>query len=592
MRRLPRTLAVTCWVNWNGPGLTNFPNRRVLYERATSRAEVEAHRVHVLCEYTRTRWLGPPGTAGPSELPLTFSVYTWLRRTVSGVTVTSRLDADAGTANTSRPTVASNPARRRREDIGGVLPGAPPKPPDVGATLPRWRGPSQADGQPSGQAAPAGMRRSGERLGALRPGVHPEGPIDADRLGGPLARPLRLAPSQEHGGQVVLRVGEPGARPHSALDLQPGGEVPLGVVEAPHGGRQDSEPPRNRSEADLDRRLGVAVPIRKQQRVQRRRGALVPERCTRVGEQDDAEQPLGVDVLVGQVARQQVVERRTGVSLAAELRVEVRQRAAESHERRILVHGTADRLLELGESALCPAQHEQGQPLRDLGVPALAPRAEDDGLGDQPLRALEVALHEREHGPVRADAPPLGRLAQFLGETRKRRDLDVDGGAVRQRPQGVQSVIPGCEHHLLVADLLGQRDQLLSNRKQLLGVVRTLGPHPVALERVRERGGIPTARRDLHGFIAEADPALPGAVVARGRREPGQQPDSPGAVPLADRGEAALEERDERGVGAGARPGEPSAVALGRPRKPLGPAVAFGDVRSAAGGGLGLGSAD
>jgi len=100
-------------VNWNDPGLTNVPIRRLAYERATSCAEVEAHRVHVLCEYTRTRWLGPFGTAGPSELPLTFSVYWWLMRTVVGVTVTSRLDADAGTAKTSRPTVASNPTSER-----------------------------------------------------------------------------------------------------------------------------------------------------------------------------------------------------------------------------------------------------------------------------------------------------------------------------------------------------------------------------------------------------------------------------------------------------------------------------------------------
>src|SRR2546429_9953619 len=113
MRRWPKRLAVTCWVNWNGPGLTNVPIRRLANERATSRAEVEAHRVHVLCEYTRTRWLGPPGPAGPSELPLTFSVYTWLRRTVSGVTVTSRLDSQSGTANPISSTLASNPVRRR-----------------------------------------------------------------------------------------------------------------------------------------------------------------------------------------------------------------------------------------------------------------------------------------------------------------------------------------------------------------------------------------------------------------------------------------------------------------------------------------------
>src|SRR5436190_11710602 len=148
MRRLPKRLAFTCWVNWNGPGLTNVPNRRLLYERAISCAEVEAHRVHVLCEYTRTRW------RGPSELPLTFSVYWWLMRTVVGVTVTSRLDADADAVKTSRPVVASNPTSRRlrcerpegeRNDIEcmGTLSAAPPRPPEFGATLSRRRAASQ-----------------------------------------------------------------------------------------------------------------------------------------------------------------------------------------------------------------------------------------------------------------------------------------------------------------------------------------------------------------------------------------------------------------------------------------------------------------
>src|SRR5258708_2980747 len=67
-------------------------------------------------------------------------------RTIVGVTLTNRLDADAGTAKTSRPTVASNPTSGRvrceRPEAGrdgwecmGALPGAPPRPPEFGATL-------------------------------------------------------------------------------------------------------------------------------------------------------------------------------------------------------------------------------------------------------------------------------------------------------------------------------------------------------------------------------------------------------------------------------------------------------------------------
>src|SRR5712692_7425259 len=135
MRRGPRARAFTCWVNRNGPGLTYVRSRVLLYLRAFSSDEVAAHRVDAFCDHTWTAW------RGPSELPLTFSVYWWLMRTIVGVTVTNRLDADAGTAKTSRPTVMSNPTRRRvrrerpeaERDGGecmGTLPVAPPRPPE------------------------------------------------------------------------------------------------------------------------------------------------------------------------------------------------------------------------------------------------------------------------------------------------------------------------------------------------------------------------------------------------------------------------------------------------------------------------------
>ena len=87
--------------------------------------------------------------------------------------------------------------------------------------------------------------------------------------------------------------------------------------------------------------------------MQSRRGIRVTEERARVCEQGHAEEPLGVDVLVAEVVRHQLVEHGARVVPAAELAVSVRERAAEAKERRVLVHGPPDRVLELREPALC-----------------------------------------------------------------------------------------------------------------------------------------------------------------------------------------------------------------------------------------------
>jgi hypothetical protein len=59
------------------------------------------------------------------------------------------------------------------------------------------------------------------------------------------------------------------------------------------------------------------VLVWQQQRVELRRCGLVPEEGTGVGEEGHAEEPLGVEVLPGEIPRQQAVEGRAGIPLAA-----------------------------------------------------------------------------------------------------------------------------------------------------------------------------------------------------------------------------------------------------------------------------------
>src|SRR5207247_831891 len=59
MRRVPRTLVLTRLVNRNDPGLTYVRSRVLVYERAFSSDEVDAHRVDAFCDHTWTACCGP-----------------------------------------------------------------------------------------------------------------------------------------------------------------------------------------------------------------------------------------------------------------------------------------------------------------------------------------------------------------------------------------------------------------------------------------------------------------------------------------------------------------------------------------------------
>jgi hypothetical protein len=133
----------------------------------------------------------------------------------------------------------------------------------------------------------------------------------------------------------------------------------------------------------------------------------------------------------------QVAEYRAGLAPAAELPVEVRERAAEPDERGVLVDRARDRLFDVGKPSLPAAQHEQLESVGDKRIPTLCRLADRQRLGDEVLRSLKATFHQGDDGPCRAYRPTLGRLAQIVGHGAHRVELDIDPRAIREFPEGL-----------------------------------------------------------------------------------------------------------------------------------------------------------
>jgi hypothetical protein len=156
----------------------------------------------------------------------------------------------------------------------------------------------------------------------------------------------------------MLGVCQPGAAAHPALDGHCVLEVRLGLVVAPERRGEHPEPARDRAEGRFHWRLCVEVPVGAQHLVEVAGRGHVAEECARLREERDAEKPFRIEVVVGEVACEQCVESAPGLVLVAELGSRVGERALEPQQRRLLMDRSADRVLELGEPALLPAQDE------------------------------------------------------------------------------------------------------------------------------------------------------------------------------------------------------------------------------------------
>ena len=133
------------------------------------------------------------------------------------------------------------------------------------------------------------------------------------------------------------------------------------------------------------------------------------------------------------------------------------------------------------------------------------------------------------------------------------------------------------ERALAVADLLGQRDDLVSDGEPLLRRVGCPDRRIPAVERVRERRGIAEAPSHLDRLRTQRRPPLASRLVPQRAGEPGHQPGPQRARLLAQASERVFEERHDVAVAAGPRPHEPAAVAERGAGKQLGFADASGD---------------
>ncbi len=254
----------------------------------------------------------------------------------------------------------------------------------------------------------------------------------------------------------------------------------------------------------------------------------------------------------------------------------MRERAGEAEQRGELAHGPADHVLELGQAPLLAAEHEQANPLGHDGVPALSAPADVRGAGDQALGLVEVPLHECQHHPGRPDMPAVGRLAQIVGESPHGVRLDLHSRRVGHGPHAVKAMIVALVLQFLDAGSLRKRDQLV-RRGGGGHVVRPLHGGAIAVECVGEGRGIADPPRHLERLAGQAHPAFAPGLVTDGGRESREQPHAGRAVSFAHRLECTLEQRDQRRVAARARPGEPAAIAEGRPREPVGPLGPLGE---------------
>ena len=169
----------------------------------------------------------------------------------------------------------------------------------------------------------------------------------------------------------------------------------------------------------------------------------------------------------------------------------------------------------------------------------------------------------------------MGGLTQLIGEAPERVHRDLDARRIGHGPRDTEAMFLAHVLQFLVADCMRKGEELL--RHHGAGhVVGSLRRHPVPVEHERQRHGIAEPSRHRERLVCESDPALAQGFVADGGRESREQQHPLGTVSFPHRLQRTLEERDECGVAAGARPREPPAVGEGGPRELVGPAGALG----------------
>src|SRR6266545_3924427 len=196
---------------------------------------------------------------------------------------------------------------------------------------------------------------------------------------------------------------------------------------------------------------------------------VIVEATACFGEERNSEQPFAVK---WEVFGDERCEPSPSLVNAIELGVEVRAGAADDRPRRICARPVLERGLDLGEPALLTPQHEALELERHTRLVALRSLGELERLLDSLLRGRELARKQAPEGLEPEMHCQLGGLPHLLREPGARRKLGVRGLDLAQLQQRIESKAVALDLSFLVADPLGEIDQLGRDRQTLVRVPR------------------------------------------------------------------------------------------------------------------------
>jgi hypothetical protein len=232
----------------------------------------------------------------------------------------------------------------------------------------------------------------------------------------------------------------------------------------------------------------------------------------------------------------------------AEVEVDVGERGAPGGHRGQRVGELAHGLLELVEAPLRAPQPEELGAGEDRHRGVLQAPAELDALVDEPLGILGAALHEHPARAVQRDVRARARIAHVGGDAVERFDRHVGAGEVVHLEQQVDRPRARAHRQLGIADLLGQREELLRPLQAALGRVRPTRGERAEIEDVGERGAVAEAARDRERLLDELLTALHAVGEVERRGEAHEHARAQRAVLGRERRERLLERRDEEVV--------------------------------------------
>ena len=272
-------------------------------------------------------------------------------------------------------------------------------------------------------------------------------------------------------------------------------------------------------------------------------------------------------------------ERR--IRLAAELGVEVRQRAPESRQRRVLVDRPP---MVSSSSASRPcARRSTNSASRwetTRSSSRLAGRAPASRRSAARPRSKRPSISASMVRPVPTCQCCAGWRSSSASVSSASSSASI-AGAIGERPRGSAGGDRSPRTPSPCRRSAHRGNQLVPHATPSPRdmVSRALDRDPVAFDWPRRASPGPRSAGRCGAPPPQRAPGARQRVVARRRREAGEQPDPRGSSSVTDRRQGALEERHQRRVGPRARPGEPSAVSERGACELLSEAGAFGELR-------------